>query len=73
MAKKLTTKQIAGACSAMKIPYEVYAKRPLKWTLALIESMLPKQKEKTTADELNTRKKVEVKLWEPPSTWKDGQ
>lgn len=34
--------------------------------------MLPKEKKKTTADELNNKPKVEVKLWQPPSTWKAG-
>lgn len=53
------------------VPYEVYAHRPLKWTLNLISALTPKEKKKTTADELNNNKKVEVKLWQPPSKSQD--
>lgn len=34
--------------------------------------MLPKEKKKTTAEELNNKPKVEIKLWQKPSTWKGG-
>ena len=73
VSQKLTTTQIAGACASLGISYQTYAKRPLKWVLGLLETMLPKEKEKTTAEELNNKPKVEVQLWQPPETWKDGQ
>lgn len=72
MKQKLTTGQIQRACSGLHINYQAYAKRPLKWLLKLIEDMLPKEKKKTTAEELNNKPKVEIKLWQKPSTWKGG-
>lgn len=52
--------------TALKVPYDVYKHRPLKWTLKLISTLTPKEKKKTTADELNKAEHVEVKLWQPP-------
>lgn len=51
--------------TAFRVPYEVYSHRPLAWTLKLISSLTPKEKKKTTADELNKAEHVEVKLWQP--------
>lgn len=51
--------------TALKVPYEVYHNRKLGWTLSLIQNMIPKEKKKTTAQELNEKKKVEIKLWQP--------
>lgn len=56
---------IVSAMTALNIPYEVYHNRKLGWTLSLIQKMIPKEKKKTTAQELNEKKKVEVKLWQP--------
>lgn len=52
--------------TALKVPYDVYKHRPLKWTLKLISTLTPKEKKKTTAEELNKAEHVEVKLWQPP-------
>lgn len=51
--------------TAFRVPYEVYSHRPLAWTLKLISTLTPKEKKKTTADELNKEEHVEVKLWQP--------
>lgn len=53
--------------TAFRVPYEVYSHRPLAWTLKLISAFTPKDKKKTTADELNKSEHVEVKLWQPIS------
>lgn len=47
------------------VQYETYKNRPLKWSMQLIDRLMPKEKKKTTADELNKAKHVEVKLWQP--------
>lgn len=57
--------------TAFGVPYEVYAHRPLKWTLSLITALAPKEKKKTTAEELNKAEHVEVKLWQPPNKSQD--
>lgn len=57
--------------TALRIPYEVYSHRPLGWTLKLISALTPKEKKKTTAEELNKSEHVEVKLWQPPSKSQD--
>lgn len=53
--------------TAFGVPYEVYNHRPLGWTLKLISALTPKEKKKTTAEELNNAEHVEVKLWQPPT------
>lgn len=53
--------------TAFRVPYEVYSHRPLRWTLKLISTLTPKEKKKTTAEELNKAEHVEVKLWQPPT------
>ncbi|AXY83874.1 hypothetical protein KMC93_gp30 [Lactococcus phage vB_Llc_bIBBp6/4] len=52
--------------TAFRVPYEVYSHRPLAWTLKLISALTPKEKKKTTAEELNKVEHVEVELWQPP-------
>lgn len=66
--QELNTAQISAVCSSLGITYPVYAKRPLKWTLGLIKKLMPKEKEKVTADELNNMEHVEVKLWQRPQS-----
>lgn len=50
--------------TALKVPYEVYHNRPLGWTFSLISKLIPKEKKKTSAEELNNAEHVEVKLWQ---------
>lgn len=57
--------------TAFRVSYEVYSHRPLAWTLKLISALTPKDKKKTTAEELNKAEHVEVKLWQPPSKSQD--
>lgn len=64
--QELNTSQISAVCASLGITYPTYAKRPLKWTLGLIKKMMPKEKTKTTAEELNKAEHVEVKLWQRP-------
>lgn len=57
--------------TVFRVPYEVYINRPLGWTLKLISTLTPKEKKKTTAEELNKVEHVEVKLWQPPTKSQD--
>ena len=57
--------------TAFRVPYEVYSHRPLVWTLKLISALTPKEKKKTTAEEINKAEHVEVELWQPPTKSQD--